>query len=113
MSACTNHKILFSVKQATAAHFFGCSVELLPDAANPGKVVFRATPRELAEEAIQVFEGGELLPARALLDAYASMYREVRAFLKQYQRVGKGEEIIPAIRLNSPDGKIERRHPWP
>ncbi|MDR3581581.1 MAG: hypothetical protein P4L44_16590 [Oryzomonas sp.] len=90
MSTCTNHIDLPTVKQGTVARFLGCELQLLPDEKNPQEfVVFRATPSTLAEEAVQLLEGGELFPARALLDEYARLYREVRTFLKQQRRTGK------------------------
>ncbi|MBW4056709.1 MAG: hypothetical protein HIU83_15175 [Proteobacteria bacterium] len=86
-----NHKIIKSVKQATIARFFGCNIELLHDAANPGKVLFRATPGELAEDSIRLFEAGELLPGRAILDGYSNLYREIRDFLRQYKKQSNGK----------------------
>lgn len=91
-----NHKIIKSVKRAAVARYFGCSLELLHDASTPGHVVFRARPRELAEEAIMIFEAGELLPAKMLLDEYSKLYRDVRTFLREFNRVDSGKQLDTA-----------------
>lgn len=72
-----DYKVIHSLKQAAAAKFFGCTVNLIPYPQCPNRIEIRVTPVELAEDSINLFESGELLPARPLLDCHADLYRQV------------------------------------
>ena len=72
-----------SMKQAAACRLLGCEARLIPDPNYIDGIIAKVSPANLAEEAIAIFEGGERLPARALLDVYADIHREIKTLLKE------------------------------
>lgn len=80
-------KIVRSVKQAAVCRYHGLDVDLVYDCAHPGKVVFKISPPSAAEKTIEVFEAGELLPARELLDTAAGLHQEVKHFLYLHKQI--------------------------
>jgi hypothetical protein len=89
-----NYKIVKSVKQASICQYHELDVEILHDAANPGKVLFRVSPPAAAELAIERFENGECLPARLLLDVHSQLHAEIKNFLYQFRLLSGGKPFL-------------------
>ncbi len=69
-----------TIKVAAYLEVIGFDIEVDPDAINAnGEVLLTTEPADRAELAVVGYHNGATAPAQALLDAYTSLSRRVRA----------------------------------